>query len=226
MRNAPATSSIAARAVRLTAVRLAKPWIRPGWRRARPGRRPRAAARRRPRPRRAAGRSRRWRRRPGAGRRGRRPAAARRVGRRRRRRRQVVALEPVHVVRGQQEALGVGVARRLAADSVGDRVDQQLIAGCGPPASRPSRLTAAARLPPALSPPTAIRAGSAPSVAGVLGCPGEGGEGVVDRGAGTGARAPGGSRPRARGSRRARRGSGRAPSWVSRSPITQPPPWK
>ena len=82
IRRAPAASSIAAARAAATAVRLAKPWIRP-----------RVAAQRdldaglahpqprTPRPRRAAGRSRRWRRRRGAGRRGRARAGPRRAGR-------------------------------------------------------------------------------------------------------------------------------------------------
>ena len=57
-------------------------------------------------------------------------------------------------------------ARGQPPDRVGDRVDQQLHGRHRRRrASRASRLTTAARLPPALSPPTAIRRGSAPSSA-------------------------------------------------------------
>ena len=69
--------------------------------------------------------------------------------------------------------------------------------------------TPAARLPPALSPPTAIRAGSAPSSAACSRGPGEGGAGVFDRGReGVLGGEPVVDREH-RGSRSGRRGSGR-----------------
>ena len=55
-------------------------------------------------------------------------------------------------------------------------------AGRGPPSRVASCATTAARLPPALSPPTAMRAGSAPSAAASRDRPAERGERVVDRG--------------------------------------------
>ena len=71
----------------------------------------------------------------------------------------------------------------LAADRVGDRIDAAPASpGSDHRSSRASRLTAAARLPPALSPATAIRLGSTPSRE--LSCrrPAVGGDGVFDRG--------------------------------------------
>ncbi len=55
-------------------------------------------------------------------------------------------------------------------------------ASAGPPSSRARWAITAAKLPPAESPATAIRAGSPPNSAGVLSGPLQGGPGVVQPG--------------------------------------------
>ena len=66
-------------------------------------------------------------------------------------------------------------------DAVDRRVEQHLRAWRRPAFGRGQLATTAARLPPALSPPTAILSGIAPSAAGVRTGPAEGREGILDR---------------------------------------------
>ena len=76
---------------------------------------------------------------------------------------QVKVDKPAHRGRRQQHAFGDALVRTERHRQIDDGIDQQLVrqlrqaAGCS--------ATAAARLPPALSPPTATRAGSMPSEA-------------------------------------------------------------
>ena len=97
----------------------------------------------------------------------------------------------------------------------------------GRPRRGPAGTAAAARLPPAESPPTAMRLASTPSSSAAFSTdPGEGRPGSRRARPAPGARAQAGSRrTRRRAPERLARSAGRSASAVSRSPITQPPPW-
>ena len=114
--------------------------------------------------------------------------------------------------------------RRRAVASVG-RIDEQLRRRRGSSERAASQHATVARLPPALSPPIATAGGVGTELGGVGEAPSQRGARVVDGG---GERVLGSEAvvhestwtPTWRHSMR------HAPSWVSRSPITQPPPWR
>ena len=83
---------------------------------------------------------------------------------------------------GEEEALAEQPPALAVLGHVRRRVDQQLEAAAARPASAALIAVTAASVPPAESPPTAIRSGSAPSSLGVLGDPLERRPAVVDRG--------------------------------------------
>ena len=119
--------------------------------------------------------------------------------------------KPVHLLAGEEEPLGERRVGGALGRVVGDRVDQRLEARA--PARRRRRRAGRPRSPgcaPALSPATAIRSGSAPSARGLGVRPTRTPPASRRRRPGRGARARGGSRPRARAPGTSRRGSGTA----------------
>ena len=206
---------------------LTNPCIRSGCRRSTTGnarRRP-AAGRTSP-PRRGSGRNRPSPDRSAASRTGRRPAGSTLADRARSTpRRHVVVGEPVDVRVGQQEPGPEQLPGRRAVDRV-ESADRTA-AGTPAPARRPATArcaVTAARLPPALSPPSAIAVGSAPSSAGVVAGEPERGDGIVDGGRERVLRrqpVPDRQHPDAGVHRQVRHTA----SWLSRLPVTHPPPW-
>ena len=133
-------------------------------------------------------------------------AAARLVGR-------VVIEEPFHGLGIEAVAVVVAAVGVGARHRVGDRIGEQLQAKLGPPWSRAQIAAAAARLPPALSPPMASRAASMPTEAPLAATHCRAGHDIVEgaREARLGRQpivdgATPRCRPRGRAGRRARRG--------------------
>ena len=98
----------------------------------------------------------------------------------------------------------------------------------GPPRSRAMSATTAARLPPADSPPTAIRVGSMPSRPAFAASQREGRVAVLRPRSGTGTRARAGTRRSTTTHPAARQMCAHLASLTSESivPKTNPPPWK
>ena len=150
-----------------------------------------------------------------------------RIGRRRRPIRRGIVAAEVHVRRCRKNPSANSVLRpRVGRAKLVTGYSSSCSAGAGTPSSRASWDTTAARLPPALSPPTATRLGSAPSSAACSRAQRIGGVGVVDGGG----RLVLGRQPVVDGQHVhagvAADHLGTAASWVSRSPTTKPPPWK
>ena len=95
---------------------------------------------------------------------------------------EIVVAEPFdHRMRQQDAGLGLAV-RGMLHRKVGGGIDQHLAGDGGPSPSRAAIATTAARLPPALSPPTISLCGVDAELLGVVGDPFRRGDGVVDGG--------------------------------------------
>ncbi len=95
---------------------------------------------------------------------------------------EVVLLGEIHERLGQEEAVGVRHPAVADREEVGGRIDQQLERRLHAVVATACCATIAARLPPALSPPTAMRVGVDAEALRVLGDPFPRRPAVVERG--------------------------------------------